>query len=304
MSIFNMTDKVVKTSLNLIGACLFCVFSPAYIVVASELHDADKIPHVGKRARESYVSYLYADNHKAFAIGPGGAWAWQEGLATKEEAQQKAIEFCQKYTEQQCVTYALNNTLVFDKQQWPTLWGPYLSKTEAAKVEEGKQVGQRFHDLSFKTEKGKKLKLSDYRGKVVLIHFWGSWCPSCNIEFHSLKRLNLVINRYMGQQVELIILQAREPFSTSRAWADENGFEDIRLYDSQTGENDNTDFFLTNGKTLPDRAIAKVFPSSYVLDKNGVVVFSHSGAVNEWMEYMDFLLHVAAESGQKVLSKK
>ncbi|MDH5570431.1 MAG: hypothetical protein OEY89_01620, partial [Gammaproteobacteria bacterium] len=130
MSNSNLKIAQFKASLQFIGACLIYVifFLHSIDVTAGDINDPSVIPQVGKPARESYISYLYASEHKAFAIGPGGAWAWQEGFASDEEAESKAIEFCQRYTQQRCVIYAVNNKLVFDQKQWPTLWGPYLSK--------------------------------------------------------------------------------------------------------------------------------------------------------------------------------
>ncbi|MDX1824452.1 MAG: redoxin domain-containing protein, partial [Thiohalomonadales bacterium] len=175
---------------KLLGALFMglCCLSPTSMSAEPSVSDVDAIPHVGKRARESYVDYLYADPHKAFAIGPGGAWAWQAGKASPQEAEQAAIEYCEQHSQQKCVAYAVNNKLVFDRNQWPTLWGPYLSKVEAAKATVGSRVGERFYDLAFKDEKGKRKTIADLRGKVVFIHFWGSWCPSCMIEFPSLVR--------------------------------------------------------------------------------------------------------------------
>jgi peroxiredoxin len=41
------------------------------------------------------------------------------------------------------------------------------------------EVGQRAPDFSFVDFEGKRRRLSDYRGKVVLIDFWGTWCAGC-----------------------------------------------------------------------------------------------------------------------------
>jgi len=41
------------------------------------------------------------------------------------------------------------------------------------------EVGQPAPDFSFLDFEGKKRRLSDYRGRVVLLDFWGTWCPAC-----------------------------------------------------------------------------------------------------------------------------
>ena len=273
-----------------------CTFIASSVTAEPSLSDADAIPHVGKRARDSYIDYLYADPHKAYAIGPGGAWAWQEAKSSPEEATQAAIEYCQRYSQQKCVPYAVNDKLVFDRESWPKLWGPYLSKEQAAQVPVGNRVGQRFYDLAFKDEKGRRKIISDLRGKVVFVHFWGSWCPACMIEFPSLVRLQKQINQELGKQVELVILQAREPFGESLRWAKLNGFENVRLYDSGVKSLSDTEFQLADGSRIQDREIAKTFPTSFVLDKNGVVVFYHRGPVNNWLEYVDFFRDAALGS--------
>lgn len=40
-----------------------------------------------------------------------------------------------------------------------------------------------------------KIKLSDYRGKIVIISFWASWCPPCRAEMSMLARLQKVATR-------------------------------------------------------------------------------------------------------------
>jgi thiol-disulfide isomerase/thioredoxin len=280
---------------KLLGALfmgLCCLFITT-VSAEPSVSDVDAIPHVGKRARESYIDYLYADPHKAFAIGPGGAWAWQAGKTSPQEAEQAAIEYCQRYSQQKCVAYAINDKLVFDSQRWPKLWGPYLSKEQAALAPVGNRVGQRFYNLAFKDEKGKRITLGDLRGRAVFVHFWGSWCPSCMIEFPSLVRLQKQINQELGKQVELVILQAREPFSESLRWARKNGFENVTLYDSGVTSLSDTQMQLADGRRVEDRDIAKTFPTSFVLDKNGIVVFYHSGPVNNWLEYIDFFRDAA-----------
>lgn len=50
-------------------------------------------------------------------------------------------------------------------------------------------IGQPAPEINLHDSTGKNIKLSDHRGKVVLIHFWASWCPPCVTEIPSLGAL-------------------------------------------------------------------------------------------------------------------
>jgi len=253
----------------------------------------DPIPHVGERAREHYQSYRYAEDHRAFAIAPGGAWAWRAGLASAAEAREAALDTCREQTEQRCVLYADGDAVVFDRAAWPTLWGPYATATEARSAPQGTRRGQRMPDLRFTSADGAPLTLGDLKGRVVLLHFWGSWCPPCMRELPLLQRFAARVEHELGERVALVLLQVREPFADAEAWVEKNGLDGLPLFDSGSMGSDDTSLTLADGRRLPDRDLAARFPTSYVIGREGLVLFRHVGPIHAWDEYLAFFADAA-----------
>lgn len=56
-------------------------------------------------------------------------------------------------------------------------------------------------DLELKDLRGRSVRLSGYKGKVVLINFWATWCPPCRAEMPDLVRLQKV---YKGRGLQVI----------------------------------------------------------------------------------------------------
>lgn len=284
----SLSPKLRRSPVYRRAFAVIALFSYGAFAWASDPADAEAIPHVSKKARASYILYQSAGQHKAYAIAPGGAWAWSADAATDARAEQQALERCQSGSRQPCVLYALNDKVVFDRAQWTTLWGPYTDAGAAARADTGTAVGSRFYDLRWTDGGGAKVSLSSLRGKIVFLHFWGSWCPPCLREFPSIKRLQTQLQERFGDELAMVLLQVREPFSQSRQWMEHNGFHGMPLYDSGAGDGASTTLTLSNGRQVEDRTVARVFPSSYVLDRNGLVIFSHYGPITDWDEYLAF----------------
>ena len=258
------------------------------------------IPHVNDKAHENFLQYQHAGKHRAFAIAPGGAWAWETDAVSEDQAKRQALKSCQAYTDQKCVLYALNDRIVFDAEAWPTLWGPYLSGEAVRQSNDGVNVGDRFPDLQWLDGQGNATSINDHQGKVIFLHFWGSWCPPCMREFPSIKRLQSEIDD-MDDDIMMVALQLRETFEEAMNWARDNHFDSLPLYDSGVFDSEDTMINLSDGKKIADRKIARVFPSTYVIDKNGIVIFKHNGPIENWLEYVDFFKHaVSAVSSETV----
>ena len=252
-------------------------------------------PHLDAAGLAEYRAYQEAPEHRAFAIAPGGAWGWSSGEATAAAAEAAALATCRRQTAQRCVTHGLDGRTVFDAAGWPRLWGPYADAATAAHAGVGRASGRRLPDLAFKDAEGRLRRLSSLRGKVVLLHFWGAWCPPCRQEMPELQKLHAAL---AGRaDVAFVLLQAREKFEVSRQWAARQGIA-LPLHDSGSTGEDDDGFRLAGGRTVRDREIAGRFPTTYVLDKRGLIVFAHVGPVHDWRQYEPFLRDAAERSGR------
>lgn len=104
------------------------------------------------------------------------------------------------------------------------------------------------------------VKLGDYRGKVVYVDFWASWCPPCRAAFPQVDKL---YGKYRGQGFE--VLAVNKDMQRSEA---------LRFLESQP-----VSFTLVAD---PDNLIAesygvKAMPSAYLIDRKGRVRHIHRG---------------------------
>ncbi|MDR3371017.1 TlpA disulfide reductase family protein [Rhodoferax sp.] len=244
---------------------------------------------------QDYRQFLAATPHRAFAMAPGGAWGWSAEAESAEAAFDKALSACQGGTPQKCVPYQVDSHVVFDAKAWPLLWGPYVSAAAAGKAATGTLPGQRMFNLTYHDAQGHAARLSDLKGKVVVLHIWGSWCPPCRLEMPDLARLAKSLDD--RKDVAFVLLQTREPFDKAQRWAESQKIS-LALSDSGTRGSGDTHLSLADGSMVSDRDIAHNFPSSYVLDKHGLVVFAQSGPVPDWPQYEAFIRDVVKRAAK------
>jgi cytochrome c biogenesis protein CcmG/thiol:disulfide interchange protein DsbE len=132
-------------------------------------------------------------------------------------------------------------------------------------------------DFQF-TLDGKPAKLSDFRGKVVLLNFWASWCPPCVDEAPGLNLLQERIASRGGT-----ILGVSED-------ADQNAFDDfLKTYNIRfsTYRDPTAQIKLSYGTTL--------IPDTYVIRRDGRIDRKLVGAQDwtspEMTAYMDSVLN-------------
>ena len=89
-------------------------------------------------------------------------------------------------------------------------------------------------NVAFEDGAGRKLTLEDFRGKIVLLNVWATWCPPCRKEMPTLDRLQTKLGG-PGFEVVALSIDKGGPFVV-RTFYDEIGIKALRIYIDQSGE--------------------------------------------------------------------
>ena len=123
-------------------------------------------------------------------------------------------------------------------------------------------VSEMAPDFALQDAAGNTHRLSDYRGKVVLLNFWASWCPPCKEEIPLLQ--------------EFARTYADQGFDVVGVAMDEEGWKSVKPFMEQM----NIDYPIVLGEaSVAKRYGTYAFPESYLIDREGRVVAKYSGVV-------------------------
>jgi peroxiredoxin len=131
-------------------------------------------------------------------------------------------------------------------------------------------VGSTAPDLTLKTPEGATVRLSDLRGKAVLLEFFATWCPHCDAEAPHLRALyaSLPKSRYAFLSVNADSENAASVFAYHRYF----GLRYPTLLDpsSEAGS-----YYHPGGAgPVTMRYRVRVYPTFYVLDPSGRIVWA------------------------------
>jgi thiol-disulfide isomerase/thioredoxin len=180
------------------------------------------------------------------------AWA---GWANWEYRQQKAEQFLASYAKGELVPSAAGTGL------------EYVSPLDNKPA-----PGFALEDLN-----GRKVTLASYRGKVVLVNFWATWCAPCKVETPWLIELR---NKYEAQGFEVLGISTE---GEDLARDDKAGWAKDKLAIGKFVEEEKISYpVLLDGDSIskPYGGL-DALPMSFFVDRKGTVVATQAGVSSE-----------------------
>lgn len=128
------------------------------------------------------------------------------------------------------------------------------------------EIGKPFAaaDFSLPADDGKIYRLSDYKGKVVILNFWATWCPPCRREMPSLEKL---WQKIKNQDMVVLAINVGENADTIFEFTGNYPVSFPLLMDK-------------DGKVIKDYP-AQGLPTTYIIDPRGIVTHRAVGG-REW----------------------
>ena len=123
-------------------------------------------------------------------------------------------------------------------------------------------TGKLAPDFSLTLFDGRTVRLSDFRGKVVFLNFWASWCPPCREEAPLLEQ---AWRRYRNEGVIFLGVDIQDTEEAARRFIQDFG---ITYMNGQDPRN----------RIAIDYGVYGI-PETYFIDKEGRITYKHIGAL-------------------------
>jgi thiol-disulfide isomerase/thioredoxin len=126
---------------------------------------------------------------------------------------------------------------------------------EAKKLKAELAEGTKFPDFSEKDMTGKPLSIANYKGKVVLLDFWATWCGPCVV---SVPKIIATYKKFHGKGFEIVGISLDRDKDSLVTFSKQRGMTWPQYFDGKVWENDISTRFHVNA-----------IPATWLVDKKG-----------------------------------
>lgn len=121
--------------------------------------------------------------------------------------------------------------------------------------------GELVPSFTFETEKGKKAGIEDYRGKLVWINLFATWCPPCNVELPLAQK---VWDKYKSHpRFAFFVFGRQENWDKLLPYKEKKGFTFPILPDADRG--------------IFSRFATRFIPRNILVDESGKIIYQSKG---------------------------
>lgn len=131
-------------------------------------------------------------------------------------------------------------------------------------------------DFTLTDQYGTTHTLSDYRGKVVFLNFWATWCGPCRKEMPDIEQL---YNDYGENSGDLVILSVANPKTKDNPNNNDQTIEEVTAF-MKDGGFTYPSLMDTTGDVLMDYYIT-AFPTTFMIDREGRVIGYVNGTMTK-----------------------
>ena len=151
----------------------------------------------------------------------------------------------------------------------------YIAKAEEP-AKEAKEEKLPAFDFELKDQYGNTHKLSDYKGKVVFLNFWATWCPPCREEMPHIEE---IYKEYGYNKNDVVILGAASPATAENPSPQDESEEKIKAFLTKN----NYTFpvvFDVKGEIFRNYYI-NAFPTTFMIDREGNIMGYVAGCLSK-----------------------
>ena len=116
-------------------------------------------------------------------------------------------------------------------------------------------------NLTLMNENGKTISLEEFKGKVIFMNMWATWCLPCIAEMPNINKLH----KEMGNEVAFVMVSLDEDFETAKAFNKRKGYN-FSIYTLQSNR--------------PTMYQSSTVPTTFVINAKGELVLTHKGMAN------------------------
>ena len=151
---------------------------------------------------------------------------------------------------------------------------PFFSFAQTAPTTLTK-VGDFAPGFTFQIEKGKEMKLENYKGKIVLINFFATWCPPCRLELPLVQKQ--IWEKYKDNpHFALLVIGREETWDKVLAFKAADNYTFPILPDEQ--------------RKIYGLYATQTIPRNFLIDKDGKIIYQSTGYSEEEFGQMVKLL--------------